>query len=92
MVEDKKEVKKSTKKSHKLVLYFFINLWEIIKKDFKLLVRSKSSALVVLLGPLLIIFLVGLAFNTSSMYNLKVSVYSESYSDLTNSVIFDSSK
>ncbi len=84
----KEEVKKVKKpRKHISVPSFFIVLWEIIKKDFKLLVRSKSSALVVLFGPLLIIFLVGLAFNTSSLYNLKVSVYSESYSDLTNSVI-----
>lgn len=88
MADEKKEVKK-VRKPRKPIRspYFLVSLWEIIKKDFKLLIRSKSSALVVLFGPLLIIFLVGLAFNTSSLYNIKVSTYSDSYSDLTNSVI-----
>src|SRR3989344_2551221 len=61
----------------------------MIKKDFKLLIRSKTSALIVLLGPLVIILLAGLAFNTNSFYNLKVGIFSSSYSDLTNQVKTD---
>jgi ABC-2 type transport system permease protein len=64
-------------------------LYWMIKKDIKLIIRSKTSALIVLLGPLLIILLVALAFNTSSLYNIKIATYSDSYSALTNSVLTD---
>ena len=62
-------------------------LTEIIKKNLKLLLRSKSSALIVLLGPLLLILLISMAFNTTSLYDLKIGAYSGSYSDLSNSII-----
>ncbi len=64
-----------------------VNILNIMSKNLKLLIRSKTSALVVILGPLLIIFLVGMAFNTSSLYDLKLGVYSPSYSELTNSLV-----
>ncbi len=84
-MKKQKKIKKFNIK--RKTINFFIILYEIIKKDIKLLIRSKTSALVILFGPLLIIFLVGLAFNTSSLYNLKVSTYSDSYSELTESII-----
>lgn len=59
----------------------------IIVKNIRILIRSKSSALVVILGPLLIVVLVGLAFNSSSIYDIKIGVYSDKYSDLSNSII-----
>ncbi len=62
-------------------------LYKIIKKNLKLLVRSKSSALIVIFGPLLIIFLVGIAFDNSNPYSVKIGTYSESYSDLSNSIL-----
>lgn len=62
-------------------------LLEIIKKNLKLLIRSKSSALIVLLGPLALMLLIGLAFNTSSLFDIKVGTYSEGYSELSNSII-----
>lgn len=66
----------------------FINiLLGLVRKNLKLLLRSKSSALIVLLGPLLIIGLVGAAFNTTNFYNINVGTYSGYYNDLTLSVI-----
>ncbi len=60
----------------------------IIKKNFKILLRSRSSAVIILLGPLLIVLLVGFAFsNSQSQLSLSVGVYSDDYSELTNSVI-----
>ncbi|MFH1850198.1 MAG: ABC transporter permease [archaeon] len=59
----------------------------IVKKDYKLLVRSRTSALIVIFGPLLIIFLVGLAFGNANRYSIRVGVFSEEYSDLTESFI-----
>ena len=38
-----------------------LNIINIIMKNFKLLLRSKSSALIIVMGPLLMIFLVGVA-------------------------------
>lgn len=66
---------------------FIIKIIYMVKKDLKLLIRSKSSALIFILGPLLTIFLIGMSFNTSSLYDLRIGVYSESYSDLSNSIL-----
>jgi ABC-2 type transport system permease protein len=65
----------------------FRSLLEVVKKELKVLIRSKSSSLIVILGPLLIIFMVGLAFDTSGYHNIKLAVYSEEYSDLAESYI-----
>jgi ABC-type multidrug transport system permease subunit len=59
----------------------------IIKKDYKLLLRAKSSAVIAVLGPLILVFLVGMGFNTSSLTGLQLGVYSDSYSDFSNSLI-----
>jgi len=64
-----------------------MRLAQIIKKNFLVLIRSKSSALIILLGPLLVMFLVGMAFNKASSYNIKIGYYSEDYSDLSNSFV-----
>lgn len=59
----------------------------LVKKNIKLLVRAKSSALIVIFGPLLIIFLAGLAFDNTNLYAVKVGTFSEHYNDLSNSFI-----
>ena len=59
----------------------------IIQKDLKILLRSRASALIIILGPLLLILLVGMAFSGSTLNNIRVGVYSPSYSELTNSLI-----
>lgn len=64
-----------------------VKIIEIIKKNIKLLIRSKSSALIVLLGPLALMLLIGLAFNTSSLFDIKIGTYSAGYSELSNSII-----
>lgn len=63
------------------------SIWSIVKKNFKLLIRAKSSSLVVILGPMLLIFLVGVAFDNTNVYTLNINVYSDSYSNLTNGFI-----
>lgn len=60
---------------------------EIIKKNFKVLMRSKISAAVIILGPLVLMLLVGSAFNTSNIYDIKVATYSDSYSELSNELV-----
>ncbi|MDP1695077.1 MAG: ABC transporter permease [Candidatus Woesearchaeota archaeon] len=59
----------------------------IMGKNFKLLTRSKSSALIIVLGPLLLIMLIGAAFNTANVYGVRIGTYSPSYSALSNSLI-----
>ncbi|MEK6901543.1 MAG: ABC transporter permease, partial [Nanoarchaeota archaeon] len=59
----------------------------LTKKNLKLLVRAKSSALIVVFGPLLIILTLGLAFNTSDSYGIKVGVFANTYTDDVNSFI-----
>ena len=61
-----------------------------ISKNIKVMARTKSSAVLVFLGPLLVVLLVGLAFNTQSLYELNVGitggVNTEIRQDLINSL------
>ena len=59
----------------------------LIKKNFKLLIRSRFSALIILVGPLLIMLLTGLAFNNTNAYNINIGVFAEEYTELTESFI-----
>ncbi len=61
----------------------------LLKKNLKLILRSRSSATIFFLGPLIIIFLVSAAFNTSSLFNIKIGTYSDSYSELSESLILE---
>jgi len=40
-------------------------IYHIIIKNFKIIIRSKSSALIVIFGPLIVMILIGIAFNNS---------------------------
>ncbi len=64
-------------------------LFTLVKKNFKLIMRSKSSAIMIILGPLLLIVLMGAAFNTASIYGIRVGTYSESYSPLAEAIIHE---
>ena len=64
-----KKTKENQKNVKQVKLMFLSVLISLIKKNSKLIVRSKSSSLVIIFGPLLIIGLVGAAFNTSSLYD-----------------------
>ncbi len=65
----------------------FLRLWSLLLKDFKLLARSKTSALIVIFGPLLIVGLVGVAFNTTAIQDVSVGVYSGAYSEISEEII-----
>lgn len=64
-------------------IYSKMKLVSIIKKNFKLLIRSKASAFTVLIGPLLIILLVGLVFSGKSSYELSIGYYTPTHNNLT---------
>ncbi|HLC90184.1 MAG TPA: ABC transporter permease [Candidatus Nanoarchaeia archaeon] len=55
------------------------SVWLITRKNLKLLVRTKLSALIVIFAPLLIILIIGLSFNTSSNLGLNIGVYSSTF-------------
>ena len=59
----------------------------LIKKNIKLLLRARASVLIIILGPLLLIFLAGLAFDNTNMYAVKVGTYSDKYNTLSDSFI-----
>jgi ABC-type multidrug transport system permease subunit/uncharacterized protein YoxC len=60
---------------------------ELIKKNFRLILRSKFSALIILIGPLIIMLLAGLAFSNTNQYSINIGTFSEQYNELTNSYI-----
>ena len=64
-----------------------MKLTSIIKKNFKLLLRARASAFIVLIGPLLIILLVGLAFSGKASYELSIGYYSPTHNNLTNAFV-----
>lgn len=61
-------------------------LWLLTKKNLRLLIRAKSSALIVVFAPLLIILILGLSFNNSAKYGLNIGVAAESFTDDVNSL------
>ena len=64
-----------------------MKMLSVIIKNFKLLIRSKASAFTVLVGPLLIILLVGMAFSTKTSYELSIGYYAPEKNNLTTSFI-----
>jgi len=63
------------------------SLMQIIIKNFKILFRSKTAALVVILGPLLLVSLLGVAFSTTEPYYINIGAYSDKYNDMADSLI-----
>lgn len=66
---------------------FLKKIEKIISRNLKLILRSKSSALIVVFGPLLLILLVGAAFNTANVYDVVLGVYSSNYDGLTQGIL-----
>ena len=64
-----------------------MKILQVIIKNLKLLTRSKGSALIVLLGPLILMLLISLSFNNSTLFNVKIGAYSDSYSELAESIL-----
>lgn len=62
-------------------------LFKTIMKNYKILFRNRDSAAVVVLGPLMIMLLVGLAFNNSQSFEVRVGTYTPDNSGLTPSFI-----
>lgn len=60
---------------------------KITFKNLKLLMRSKTSMFITIFGPLIIMLLVGFAFNNPSASKINIGYYSPEKTNLTNSFI-----
>ncbi|MBS3176904.1 ABC transporter permease [Candidatus Woesearchaeota archaeon] len=63
------------------------NLLTLIQKNFRLLLRARMSSLIVILGPLLVIFLIGVAFDNSNLFKVNIGAYAEDYNPLVQSFL-----
>ncbi len=68
-------------------MVIFMKLFSIVKKNINVLLKSRGTALLIILGPLILMFFVGLAFDNSNTYRINIGVYSPQYSNLTRSFI-----
>lgn len=64
-----------------------MKFFKAIGKNFKILFRSKTSLLALILGPLFIVFMVGLAFNSSSSMDISLGYTSQDNTTLTQEFI-----
>ena len=64
-----------------------MKLLSIIKKNFLIIVSSKVSLILLLLGPVLLMLLVGIGLSDSGLRNVPAVVYSESQTPFVDSFI-----
>lgn len=64
-----------------------MNPFKIFEKNIKILLRSKGSAAVILLAPLIIVLIIGAGFYDTTDSKLSVGVYAPDNSELTNRYI-----
>jgi ABC-type multidrug transport system permease subunit len=64
-----------------------VKVFKVTAKNLKLLMRSKTSMLVVVFGPLLIMLLVGFAFNNNVTSKLEIGYYTPEKTNLTQSFV-----
>ena len=64
-----------------------MKVFKITGKNLKILARSKTTLLMVVFGPLLIMLLVGFAFNSTSTSKLNIGYVTDKSTNLTQSFI-----
>ncbi len=62
-------------------------LISLVKKDLKILMRSKLSTFLILFGPFLLIFIIGTAFQSMNWHGINVGVYSQEYTPAAESLL-----
>ena len=62
-------------------------IYLVIEKNIKRLLSSKISASMILFGPLVMIMLIGLAFQSSGFFGIKVGVHADSYGQISDKII-----
>ena len=66
-------------------------LLAIIVKNFKQLIGSKSSSLIIIFGPLFLILITGLALSNAGLRDINVGLYSQEDNQL-NDILLDKIK
>ncbi|MBI3034166.1 ABC transporter permease [Candidatus Woesearchaeota archaeon] len=64
-----------------------MKLLAIIRKNITILLRNRLSTSLILLGPIALLVLIGVGFNTNSPLGIKVGVYADKNSEITNDFI-----
>jgi len=64
-----------------------MKLFNIVKKNLLFLIRSKSSSLILVYGPVILIILIGIGFNNMTIKEIRIGTYSSSYSEFSNKFI-----
>ncbi|MBI4440589.1 ABC transporter permease [Candidatus Woesearchaeota archaeon] len=60
---------------------------QLVRKNLLVLFRGKTAALLVLLGPMFIIFLLGIAFDNTNTYSLNIGLYTTTQTKTTDMFI-----
>jgi ABC-type multidrug transport system permease subunit len=63
-----------------------MKLLHCMKKNLKVLFRSRLTVFVIILAPLLLFLLLHMAYNTSDQYSISIGLYSDLFSDTSNSI------
>jgi ABC-2 type transport system permease protein len=63
-----------------------MKLLRIIVKNLKILFRSKSSAFIIILGPLILVALISLAVSNANDYTIKIAVFELGNNEVNNNV------
>lgn len=58
-----------------------------VAKNFKILTRSKGSSLIVIIAPLILIILAGLAFSNTRLQGIKIGIYQEESEEFEQTII-----
>lgn len=69
-----------------------MKIFSVMQKNIKVLFRSRFTSLMILFGPLIVILLIGYAFNDFGNYKIQVGTFCNSYSDISQSYIDELSK
>mgnify|MGYP001597431376 CR=1 FL=1 len=62
-------------------------IWEIMLKNFRIIYRAKTSSLIILLGPLLIVAIIGAAFNTTGLQAITIAYTSEEENQIVSDIL-----
>ncbi|MBI5390503.1 ABC transporter permease [Candidatus Woesearchaeota archaeon] len=62
-------------------------LFILVKKDLQRLMRSKLSSTIIVFGPLILVLLLGLAFNNSDLFGVRIGVFVPEENNLTRDII-----
>lgn len=62
------------------------SLFQLLLKNFKILSRSKTATAAIFFGPIILVLLLGAAFNTAQLHGLKLATYSPEQNNLTEEI------